>query len=60
MVRRARNESDACAGELRRSGVHQNEGRQHFELCVGAAVLANNLMVIADLSRTSTRRYRLA
>ena len=25
-----------------------------------AAVLANNLMVIADLSRTSTRRYRLA
>ena len=27
------------------------EGREHFELFVGAAVLANNLLVIAELRR---------
>jgi hypothetical protein len=47
----------SCGSPPRRALV---EGRQHFELSVGAALLANNLMVIADLSRTSTRRYRLA
>ena len=35
------------------------KGRKHFELLVGAAVLANNLLRIADLlinnRRTSTR-----
>lgn len=35
------------------------EGREHFELLVGAAVLANNLLVIANLlRRTSARRRR--
>jgi transposase, IS5 family len=37
------------------------EGREHFELFVGAAVLANNLMVIAELLRGKpTRRRRAA
>lgn len=37
------------------------EGREHFELFVGAAVLANNLMVIAALLRGKpTRRRRAA
>jgi len=37
------------------------EGREHFELFVGAAVLANNLMVIAALlHRKPVRRRRLA
>ena len=37
------------------------EGREHFELFVGAAVLANNLMVIAELLRRKpTRRRRAA
>jgi IS5 family transposase len=37
------------------------EGRERFELLVGAAVLANNLMVIANLQRrTSARRRRPA
>lgn len=37
------------------------EGREHFELFVGAAVLANNLMVIAALLRRKpTRRRRAA
>ncbi len=37
------------------------EGREHFELFVGAAVLANNLMVIAGLLRhTADRRRRQA
>ena len=37
------------------------EGRERFELLVGAAVLANNLMVIADrLRRTQARRRRPA
>ena len=34
------------------------EGREHFELFVGAAVLANNLMVIAELLRRKTTRRR--
>ena len=34
------------------------EGREHFELFVGAAVLANNLMVIAELLRRKTARRR--
>jgi IS5 family transposase len=37
------------------------EGRQRFELLVGAAVLANNLMRIAAmLSKRSSRRRRAA
>jgi len=37
------------------------EGRQHFELLVGAAVLANNLMVIAQLLiKKQKRRQRAA
>jgi IS5 family transposase len=37
------------------------EGREHFELLVGAAVLANNLMVIARLLiERQKRRYRQA
>lgn len=37
------------------------EGRERFEVFVGMAVLANNLMVIAELlSRTSARRRRAA
>jgi IS5 family transposase len=37
------------------------EGREHFDLFVGAAVLANNLMVIAELlRRTPIRRRRAA
>jgi transposase, IS5 family len=34
------------------------EGREHFELFVGAAVLANNLMVIAELLRRKAARRR--
>ena len=34
------------------------EGREHFELFVGAAVLANNLMVIAELVRRKAVRRR--
>jgi transposase, IS5 family len=34
------------------------EGRERFELCVGAAVLANNLMRIAALNATRARRKR--
>jgi IS5 family transposase len=34
------------------------EGREHFELFVGAAVLANNLLVIADLLRRKPARRR--
>jgi IS5 family transposase len=34
------------------------EGRERFELLVGAAVLANNLMVIADLMRRAAARRR--
>ena len=34
------------------------EGREHFELLVGAAVLANNLMVIANLLRRKPGRRR--
>lgn len=34
------------------------EGREHFELLVGAAVLANNLLVIADLLRRTPARHR--
>jgi len=34
------------------------EGREHFELFVGAAVLANNLMVIAELVRRKAARRR--
>jgi hypothetical protein len=34
------------------------EGRDHFELFVGAAVLANNLMVIAELLRRNAARRR--
>lgn len=34
------------------------EGREHFELFVGAAVLANNLMVIAELLRRRAARRR--
>ena len=34
------------------------EGRDRFELCVGAAVLANNLMRIAALKKKRTRRKR--
>jgi len=38
------------------------EGREHFELLVGAAVLANNLMIIARLlvEKQNTRRKRAA
>ena len=36
------------------------EGRQRFELMVGAAVLANNLMRIAALLTKRTRRKRKA
>jgi len=36
------------------------EGRERFELLVGAAVLANNLMVIADLLRRKHARCRPA
>lgn len=36
------------------------EGREHFELLVGAAVLTNNLMVIADLLRRKPGRRRRA
>jgi len=36
------------------------EGRDHFELLVGAAVLANNLMVIAELLRRKQPRRRRA
>jgi IS5 family transposase len=38
------------------------EGREHFELLVGAAVLANNLMVIARLlmEKQNRRRKRAA
>ena len=37
------------------------EGREHFEVLVGAAVLANNLLVIAALlRRTRARRRRPA
>jgi IS5 family transposase len=35
------------------------EGREHFELLVGAAVLANNLMVIARLLIEKEKRRRL-
>jgi transposase, IS5 family len=35
------------------------EGREHFELLVGAAVLANNLLVIAELLRRKKTRPRL-
>jgi IS5 family transposase len=34
------------------------EGRERFELWVGAAVLANNLMKIAELKNKRTRRRR--
>ena len=34
------------------------EGREHFELLVGAAVLANNLMVVAELLRRPRARPR--
>ena len=34
------------------------EGRQHFEVLVGAAVLANNLLVIAELQRARHARPR--
>ena len=34
------------------------KGREHFELLVGAAVLANNLMVIAELLRRPRARRR--
>ncbi len=34
------------------------EGREHFELLIGAAVLANNLMVIANLLRRKPARRR--
>ena len=34
------------------------EGREHFELFVGAAVLANNLIVIAELLRRKAARRR--
>jgi IS5 family transposase len=36
------------------------EGREHFELFVGAAVLANNLLVIAALLRRRAARRRRA
>jgi IS5 family transposase len=36
------------------------EGREHFELFVGAAVLANNLLVIAELLRRRPIRHRRA
>lgn len=36
------------------------EGREHFELLVGAAVLANNLLVIAELLRRQPVRRRRA
>jgi IS5 family transposase len=32
------------------------EGREHFELLVGAAVLANNLMRMADLLRKRAKK----
>lgn len=36
------------------------EGREHFELLVGAAVLANNLMIIAGLLMKRQQRHRRA
>ncbi len=36
------------------------EGREHFELLVGAAVLTNNLLVIAELLRRKPARRRRA
>jgi transposase, IS5 family len=36
------------------------EGRQRFELCVGAAVLANNLMRIAALLTKRSRKRKAA
>ena len=36
------------------------EGRERFELLVGAAVLANNLMVIAGLLLKRHERHRAA
>ena len=36
------------------------EGREHFELLVGAAVLANNLMVLAQLLNKKTKPQRRA
>jgi IS5 family transposase len=36
------------------------EGREHFELLVGAAVLANNLMIIAGLLMQRQQRHRRA
>jgi IS5 family transposase len=36
------------------------EGREHFELFVGAAVLANNVLVIAELLRRKPIRHRRA
>jgi IS5 family transposase len=36
------------------------EGRDHFDVFVGAAVLANNLMVIAELLRRKPIRHRRA
>jgi IS5 family transposase len=38
----------------------RDEGRKRFELWVGAAVLANNLMRIAALLSERTRRKRKA
>ena len=36
------------------------KGRQRFEILVGAAVLANNLMRIAELLRTKKPKRRAA
>jgi transposase, IS5 family len=36
------------------------EGRDHFEMLVGAAILANNLLVIAELLNKKAKRYRQA
>ena len=37
------------------------QGREHFELLIGAAVLANNLLRIADLlKKASSRKKRAA
>jgi hypothetical protein len=36
------------------------EGREHFEMLVGAAILTNNLLVIAELLNKKAKRYRQA
>jgi len=45
---------------LLRGRQHLAEGRERFELFVGACVLANNLMIIAQLLIQKEKRQRKA